>query len=262
MRDHPPAKRLRRLAVLLLAVVAGCGDGSSSDSPSAVVRTGVFVGTASGSDACVAVVAGTEAVVAFVNDAGRGLSLTFGGPRDRETTVLDGTNDAQLEVQVARKRATGAVTIDGVPYAFTLQPAGGRSGLYRAAGKVGDEPVWAGWIVQNDGTQCATAGVNAGVVPAPALDTSTQTFAIGEERFAAARVEPDVPTGDVEDPGTTFAGGSGFSGGVRQFGGFSTFGFGGFSTSFGGGFGGGFSTSFGGGFGGGGFSTASATLDR
>jgi hypothetical protein len=248
MHDSMRSGLLRVATVLMIAAACGCGDGDGSASdPQPAVRTGTFVGTASGTTACVAVVAGTEAVVAFVNDAASGLSLTFGGPRGAERTEIAGRNGSVLAVEVHRKRASGTVTIDGEPHGFVLSPAQGTAGLYRTAGKIGDEPVWAGWVIQNDGSQCATAATNAGVILGPALDTSTQTFAIGDERFAAVKVEPDVPAGDIEDPGTSFAGGSGFSGGVQQFGGFSQFGFSGFSSSFTTNFSG-FNTGFSGGF--------------
>jgi hypothetical protein len=246
-------KKLAAAGFVLVALSAcGDGDSSSSSQSGAAVRTGTFVGQVSGTGACIAIVAGTQAVVAFVTDAANGISVPFSGPRAGDSTHLDAKNGDAIDTRIVRKRITGTITIGGVSQSFVLQAARGDAGLYRAAGKVGEEPVWAGWVVLNDGRQCGSGNIEAGVVAAPVLDTATQTFTLGETTSAVAKVEPDTPATDVEDPGSTFAGGAGLQGGISQFSGFTQFGFGQFSTQFSG-FqtqfnGGGFQTQFNGGF--------------
>ena len=223
--------------IAMLLLVAACGDnnGSHSQQAAPAVRTGTFVGRVSGSDTCLAVVAGSQAVVAFASDAANGISIPFGGPRGEDASTLDARSGDHLEVHVVHKRAFGSVTLAGVSRQFTLAPARDPAGLFRAAGKIGDEPIWAGWVVLNDGQQCGSGNTEQGVVPAPPLDLSTQTFTAGDTSVAVAKVEPDAPDTDIEDPGETFVGGAGFAGGIRQFGGFTQFGFGGFGGQFGGG---------------------------
>jgi hypothetical protein len=212
-------------------------------------------------DAFVAVVGGSEAAVAAVVDGNGGIAEPFGGARSSDDIALDSRNGAHLEVSLSPDGGSGSVTLSGVEHSVALQPATGEAGLYRAGGLVDSEPAWIVWVVLNDGDQRGAAGTPVGIVAAPHLDADTQSFTVEGVVSPVADVLPDQPAGMIEDPGDTFAGGSGFSGGISQFGGFNTFGcqsafqggFGGFSgfCQFSGNFGG-----FGGkgfGFGGGGF---------
>jgi hypothetical protein len=242
-----------------LLLVSSCGDGSSGDRNTGASVRGIFVGKVADTDALVAVVGGSEAAVAAVVDGAAGIAEPFGGTRSSEDVVLDSKNGAHLEVRLSPDGGSGSVTLAGAEYSIALRPATGRAGLYRAGGKVDGEPVWIVWVVLGDGEQRGAAGTPIGIVAAPLLDTSTQSFTVEGVTSPVADVQPDQPAGMIENPGSTFAGGSGFSGGISQFGGFNTFGC---QSGFGGGFSGGFcqfSGSFGGfggkgfGFGGGGF---------
>jgi hypothetical protein len=212
-------------------------------------------------DAFVAVVGGSEAAVAAVVDGDGGIAEPFGGARSSEDVALDSKNGAHLEVSLSADGGSGSVTLSGVEHSVLLQPATGTAGLYRAGGLVDGQPAWIVWVVLNDGAQRGAAGTPIGIVDAPLLEPDTQSFTVEGVTSPVADVQPDQPAEMVEDPGETFAGGSGFSGGVGGFGGFNTFGC---RSGFGGGFGqfgGGcqFSGNFGGfggkgfGFGGGGF---------
>jgi len=207
----------------MVLLLASCGDdGGSANSPGAVT-TGIFVGKVSDSNAFVAVVAGSQAAVAAVVDGTQGIAEPFGGSRSSDSFALDSKHGAHLAIHISSRGANGSVTLSGTEHAIGLEPATGKAGLYRAAGLVANQPVWVLWVVLNDGEQRSAAATVNGIVAGTVLDTTTQSFTINGVTTPVADVEPDQPTGMIEDPGQIFAGGTGFQGGVGQFGGFNTF---------------------------------------
>ena len=255
------------VAFLVVIGVAACsggddGSGAGEGADGTTATTGVpavgsFVGTVEGTDAYLAVVAGSQAVVAFATD-GSTFSLPFGGARDGDQVDLESRDGSTLSAEIAGDGVSGTIVVDGDEHAVSLEPTDGDAGLYRAAGEVGDNPVWVGWVVLNDGSQLGAANTADGIVEPPTVDTETSTIAVGDVTAEVAKVEPDDSPADVTGPGDeaggVFVGGAGFAGGFPQFAGFTQFGGGGFQggfNSFGGG-GGGFN-SFGGQFGGFGF---------
>ena len=255
--------RARRIDVMVAAAlflvvgVASCGGGGADDSDSGQADggggstapvTGSYSGKVPGTDAYLAVVAGSQAVVGFATD-GTTIGEPFGGGRDGAQVDLESRSGDALRVEVAGDGVTGTVELDGQEHDISLEPTEGPAGLYRAAGNVGENPVWIGWVLLNDGTQKGAANTTDGIVEPPPVDPETGTITSGDVTVEVAKVEPDDSAADVEGPGQeaggVFEGGSGFQGGFPQFGGFTQFGGGGFQGGFGGG--GGFQGGFGGG---------------
>lgn len=251
--------------ILLVVGLAACGggdDGGDGGDEGAVATsaatgapaTGSYAGTVEGTDAYLAVVAGSQAVVAFATD-GATFGEPFGGARDGDQADLESRSGATLSADITDDAVTGTVEFEGEEHPIALEPTEGPAGLYRAGGEVGDLPVWIGWVVLNDGSQLGAANTTDGIVEPPSVDTETGTITFDDVTAEVAKVEPDDSPADVEGPGDeaggVFEGGAGFAGGFPQFGGFTQFGGGGFQGGFGGfGGGGGFQ---GGGFGGFGF---------
>ena len=192
-RGIASARRSLAWAVALAAagVLAGCGeDGVSDRSPAetkaATVAKGALVGKVDGTDAYVALVSDGSRVLGYLCDSKK-LSrwIDVSTIRDGTAALAARTGDALGEAMISGDRASGTITIDGEPHAFSAVPASGEAGLYRAArvnredGKLSEGEVEAGWIVLPDGTQ--RGGINTGttstilVKSAPRLSLSSTT---------------------------------------------------------------------------------------
>src|SRR5439155_15658801 len=148
---------MRRASLALMAgagvLAAGCGGGGKGSS----IDTGTFVGKVSGTRAYAAVVAGSHTAVAFVTDTPRGVGEPFGGSRRDDRIHLRSKKKPRIEVQLTDKGARGTLLVGRKKYKLSLEPAGRRAGLYRSAGTVARNPVWAVWVVLNNGRQKGTA---------------------------------------------------------------------------------------------------------
>lgn len=251
------ASARRRWTIVGGALLALAGCGGSDPVPVEGIRTrGVFVGQTSDSGAFVAIVAGTDTVVAAAVDATSRTADTFGAARRGDDLLLETPRGSRLTGSLGEAGGNGELVLGGVSTPFVVERASGPGGLYRAAGLAGGDPLWVLWIVRNDGRQRGAAGSGSGIVVPPPVDVASRSFTYGGTTAPIADVQPDAPPGPIDDAGATFAGSPGFNGGQLGFGGFSQFGG---CTSFGsfqGGFAGSFcqfSGSFGGGFGGKGF---------
>jgi hypothetical protein len=179
-----------RIASVVLAVTlfaAGCGSddngGSRASEPEGIV--GSFVGTVEGSDAYVAVVAGSDGDVrAYVTDGGIGVDWLDGfleGPRDTSAR-LGNDGGAVLEVAFTGMRASGAFARPGEdPRSFTAAAADEPAGLYRAAESFADGDYVAGWIVLPEGTQ--RGAVRRYETPLPPGSVDPTTFTVETRMF-------------------------------------------------------------------------------
>jgi hypothetical protein len=240
-------------AVLACAGVlgAGCGGGGKSAS----LDTGTFVGGIHGTNAYAAVVAGSRTAVAFVTDTPRGVGEPFGGTRRHNSVRLKSKKGPRIALELTGSGAGGTLVVGRKKYKLSLAPARRGAGLYRSAGTVARNPVWAVWVVLNNGKQKGTASNGKRLTEPPKIDTKTQTIVRLKKkgkRQKVAKVEPDQGMGAGRTSPAArgiFKGGNGFQGGQGGFGGFNSFGGGGGQFNFGGGGG----QSQGGGFGGGQF---------
>ena len=230
------------------AFAAGCGGGGETAS----VDTGTYVGRVPGTSAYIAVVAGSRTAVAFATDTRSGVGEPFAGPRRNDRIHLKSKKKARIDVQLTNTGARGRLVVRRKKYKVLLEPAGRGAGLYRSAGTIARNPVWAVWVVLNNGRQKGTASNGKRLVEPPRIDTKTLTIVRLKKkgkRQKVAKVEPDQGMGaGSRSPAARgiFKGGNGFQGGQGGFGGFNRFGGGGGQFNFGGG------GQFQGGFGGGG----------
>src|SRR4051794_2686632 len=211
---------MRRAPFVVLACVglfaAGCG-GGGGQGPSE--ETGTYVGKVSGTKAYAAVVAGSGTSVGFVTNSRVGVGEPFGGMRRGDRIRLKSKKGPRLDVKLTEDGATGTLAVRGKKYRVPLEAAGRHAGLYRSAGTLGGRPVWAVWIVLNDGRQKGTASNGKRVAEPPRIDTKTETI-IGPKKNGKRQKVAKVEPGDHGGPGPKspaaagiFKGGNGFQGG-------------------------------------------------
>jgi hypothetical protein len=216
---------------------AGCGGGGKSAS----LDTGTFVGGIHGTNAYAAVVAGSRTAVAFVTDTRRGVGEPFGGTRRDNSVRLKSKKGPRIALELTGSGARGTLVVGRKRYKVSLAPARRGAGLYRSAGTVARSPVWAVWVVLNNGKQKGTASNGKRVTEPPKIDTKTQTIVRLKKkgkRQKVAKVEPDQGMGAGRTSPAArgiFKGGNGFQGGQGGMGGFNSFGGGGGQFNFGGG---------------------------
>jgi hypothetical protein len=141
-------------AVLLALVLAGCGgdDGTKIAEDRAV--TGSFAGKVAGSEAYVAIVAGSGGkVLAYVTDGEWSVDWVDGVATGR-TASLGNEGGATLDAKFSRRGVTGSFTRPGKPtLSFTAVPVKTPAGLYRAVEDFADGRYVGGWVVLPDGTE-------------------------------------------------------------------------------------------------------------
>ena len=192
------------LCVAAVLLLVGCG--SSTTSSSAPV--GAYVGTAGGSHAFVAVVAGKANAVVYVCDGRHGIGQLLTGRRSGGALSLRSAHGATASVTVNGDRASGTFTPSGGrPLQFVATPATGSAGFYRATPHIGGKPASVGWVVLGDGRQngALTSAGRTVAAPTLSLGTATATLPSGAT-ISATRISP----GSVSN--TSFGGGN-FGGG-------------------------------------------------
>jgi hypothetical protein len=134
------------MAVLLLAVPAGCGgddddngnDNSNDGERQAAPVAGTFVGKLSGSEQFVAVVAAPppkgrdrREVAAFVCDGDQFCSWFSAATSGNDVVAKSQDGETETEVELSRKGATGTVELpDGETGRYNAREATATSGLY------------------------------------------------------------------------------------------------------------------------------------
>jgi hypothetical protein len=173
------------LAVFLLA---GCG-GSDDDGARSARVVGTFVGAVTGSDAYVAVVAGTQNVVAYVCDGEQGIAQLFSGRRSEDRFEVR-AGGARITAELSERAAVGRVAIAGAtPRRFAAKPAKGRAGFYRRVLERDRREVRLGWAVRGDGSQRGASTTPGNVGPAPSLRVSSGTFVLSGRTLTASRID-------------------------------------------------------------------------
>ena len=162
-------------AVALAGLVVGATAGSAGAAPAkAKTVSGTFVGTVSGTDAYVGVVAakakgGRRAVLAYVCD-GQQLADWFTAKVTGNHATLKAKNGDRLTVALTKSQASGTLTLaDGTRQAFTATPGARPAGLYQAVTKTSGKQYLGGWVLLPDGTQRGAIKLATSVVANPTL---------------------------------------------------------------------------------------------
>jgi len=171
------ARITRALAAVALAgLVVGATAGSAGAAPAkAKTVSGTFVGTVSGTDAYVGVVAakaksgGSRAVLAYVCD-GQQRADWFTAKVTGNHATLKAKNGDRLTVALTTSQASGTLTLaDGTRQAFTATPGARPAGLYQAVTKTSGKQYLGGWVLLPDGTQRGAIKLATSVVANPTL---------------------------------------------------------------------------------------------
>ena len=154
-------------SLLAVGLLGACG---GDDAETQAATPGAYVGEVPRSALFVAIARQGRSVLAFTSD-GRRVAKWFQGPLDQGAVELMARDGDVLTAALSASAATGTLTIAGRAYRFTLRPASGNAGLYRAEGALRGTPALTGWIVLPDGRQKGVTLVGNVRTPAPRLQT-------------------------------------------------------------------------------------------
>ena len=145
----------------------------------------VYTGRTTGREATLAIAVKGGRAAAYVCD-GRSVEAWLTGTHTAGRLALRSKAGDRLVGTVAADAATGAVTVRGRQWSFTIDKADPPAGLYRA--KTSSNTI--GWIVLPDGTQ---VGIDNDGTPAPAppLDPAGGTATVGGVTVTAASITGD-----------------------------------------------------------------------
>jgi hypothetical protein len=207
----------RRRLLMGTAVVVGLVVGGASVVwSSAPVRakpvSGSFVGTVSGSDTYVAVVAEkttktTRRVLAYVCD-GKQIAIWFSAKAHSNHIRFPARSGATVTVDLSPRNATGTIRLAyGTTLRFTATPATAKAGLYAAAPTIGRASYLAGWIVLSDGTERGAFKLGSQVVANPFIDPNGLSVSVvGLGTFTASSIDPTTITSFINRNETLTAG--------------------------------------------------------
>ena len=160
------------------------------------------VGRLAGSQALVAIVAGTDDVVAYVCDGPPGLGERFAGPRIGDTAELASSSGATLSVRLDAEGVTGTFTpTGGAPQPFTAGPSVNNAGLFLVGGQTAAGTYTAGWVVLADGSQTGTVSLNGEKSAAPKIKVKKKKRRHGHDEPSQVAPGEPVPGGQVILPG-------------------------------------------------------------
>lgn len=148
-----------------------------------------YVGTVDGTDAYVAIVVADKTVAAYVCDGPNQVAESFWTTvSDPGSFTLDTPSGAVLRAQIVGDVATGQVTLrSGATHTFSAQVARGDAGLYYTLQDSALDPeLWAGWVLDNNGSQRGAIKLRSQFQPTPSLSSSG--VVIGGTGFAVARI--------------------------------------------------------------------------
>lgn len=153
-----------------------------------------FVGTVSGTDAYVAVVASGNKATVYLCDSAK-IALWFVADLATDGTLAAAhQSGARVEAKLAASEVTGTVHLGGTPHGFSAKQAAFPAGLwegYDVSALSGAGLVRYGWIVLPDGTQRGSKVQTTATSSAGELDTGTGT---GQDGTAATPSSPPPPT--------------------------------------------------------------------
>jgi hypothetical protein len=181
MRDlRRCSPRYVAIAVALCSVVVLVGVSPAVGSVRRAAAGAVtYVGRVPGLDASLAVVVEDDAAFAYLCD-GAAVSEWFRGPVDKGAITLESPDGSLLVAAREGSRLVGFVFTGGERAKFSLKPASGEAGLFRAEQVIDGVGYAAGWVVQPDGSalgQVSTAQVEGArtLAPPPVLTTTPTT---------------------------------------------------------------------------------------
>jgi hypothetical protein len=148
-----PKPKLLRQAVVIIGLLAMLLAGCQASAPKAQS----FVGQGSNSNAFVGIVNENGSVTAYACDGTETTVTTaewFKGSAANGAFDLTSANGAHLTGAITTQGVTGTMTqTDGRSFAFTIGPASGNAGVYRADQTTGNGTYTGGWIVLPNGDQ-------------------------------------------------------------------------------------------------------------
>lgn len=175
---------LRGLTVVALTMVVlatSCGDddeAESTESAAAEAQNG-FVGQVEGTNAFIAIVAGTEEAAVYVCDGESQISTWFAGPvGDPAAFELSADDGASISVELVEGTYSGTFTDpDGNAHTFDSTAANGDAGLYRMVGAETEQhELWGGWVIDNDGNERGALRRRGRFLPTPRFSGSRLSF--------------------------------------------------------------------------------------
>jgi hypothetical protein len=148
-----PKPSLPRPAVVFVGLIAILLAGCQASAP----KVQSFVGQGSNSNAFVGIVNDNGSVTAYVCDGTETTVNTaewFKGPAANGGFDLTSADGAHITGAITAQGVTGNMTqADGRTFAFTIGPASGNAGVYRAEQTTGNGTYTGGWIVLPNGDQ-------------------------------------------------------------------------------------------------------------
>jgi hypothetical protein len=170
---------MRKLAWLLALAIAGlvaigCGDDDDEGTTEAAgpKLAEQWAGTVDGTDSYISVFTLDDGQTGAYLADGKQIAVLALGTLEDEQLDLRSEDGATVTGTAAGDAASGTVTLEGKQYSFGAEQTSGDAGWYRGRTEVDGEPVAAGYIVLNDGSQRGAVRRGERVIAAPELDTS------------------------------------------------------------------------------------------
>ncbi len=167
-------KATKRAAAGILALGLVTPVGALAARPSRPAVHAGYVGTVSGTNAFVGVVAGGGRVTAYVCDS-HSVAQWFTGPLRAGRATLRSNSGSVLAVTVGHGEALGTVRLSGATHSFSATPDGGKVGLYRGTKTVAGRRYLGGWIILRDQRQRGAVVSDTAVVASPPLNPDSPT---------------------------------------------------------------------------------------
>ncbi len=166
---------------------------SAAPSPLAAAPAVTYAGRVTGSHATVAIAVHGGHAIAYLCD-GKRIEAWLKGTAVAGKLALTGAGAARLTGTYGHL-ATGAVQAGSRRWTFAVAVATAPSGLYRAATKVRNAKIVAGWIVLADGTQVGILTTDGRPATAPRLDTGSRTASVNGTPVTAEAVDAASTSG-------------------------------------------------------------------
>ncbi len=152
--------------LLAVGLLGACG-GDEGGGENRQATPAAYVGQVGDSALFLALARRGDSMIGFATD-GRRIAKWFQGPLADPVELMAADGDV-LTASLGSNAATGTFTIGGRAHRFTLRPAVGSAGLYRAEGAAVGATQLTGWIVLPDGRQKGVTLVGRARRPAPRL---------------------------------------------------------------------------------------------
>lgn len=180
--------------VLVLALLLLLGTGCQRTASLPSVQT--FVGPVESSDAFIALAIVDGEIMAYVCD-GRDTATWLRGAASGDDLILT-SDGARLRAQRTDEGLTGTLTLEQRSHPFTVTPATGSAGFYRATETIAGVGYVGGWILLSNGLQRGALKRDGQIVATDALDPHHPTVSLSgggtlEARPAEAFLAPGNP---------------------------------------------------------------------